>query len=308
MKTKIYFKNLINELEKNNTYDIQLLHIINPFSLYFLCDHFIGKEAHRFSIPIPKDKNNILISNDLSLINDYDIVHVEVYYFKYFSNEILEKINKKIILTTGQWNKPQINISDLTEKVLNHPNIVLWISQNPIYPNSKKYIAFPYGIMPKNLNSYSNMLLKNIKKNKDISFLPIANHTNKCREQLPKLAHINIDEYYNKMAESKFIISPIGDRDDCYRHYESIGLGSIPVSNINILYKNIFGKNMYYTDIEEMVNIINTKNINTEYIEPNKDLICFFYHRDKILHYINKLKKKQNIFKTHSHKTRKQYK
>ena len=162
--------------------------------------------------------------------------------------------------------------------------------------------------MPKNLNSYSNILLKNIKKNKEISFLPISNHTNKCREQLPKLAHINIDEYYNKMAESKFIISPIGDRDDCYRHYESIGLGSIPVSNINILYKNIFGKNMYYTDIEEMVNIINTKNINTEYIEPNKDLICFFYHRDKILHYINKLKKKQNIFKTHSHKTRKQYK
>lgn len=80
------------------------------------------------------------------------------------------------------------------------------------------------------------------------------------------------------MAEGKFILSPIGDRDDCYRHYEAIGVGTIPVSNINPFYKNIFSNNMIYTNIDEMVNMIDKESINYIYQEPNKDLICFEYY------------------------------
>ena len=84
------------------------------------------------------------------------------------------------------------------------------------------------------------------------------------------------------MSAGKFILSPIGDRDDCYRHYEAIGLGTIPVSNVNSFYKNIFSGNMIYNNIDEMVNMLDTGSTNCVYEEPNKDLICFEYYKDMI--------------------------
>ena len=109
---------------------------------------------------------------------------------------------------------------------------------------------------------------------------------------LPYLDKIKLEDYYLKMAESKYVISPIGDRDDCYRHYEAIGLGCIPISNINKeLYGSIFEDSMYYCDINEMINIFKgTTENKLNYKTPNKDLICLDYYRDLITTIINKLK------------------
>ena len=92
------------------------------------------------------------------------------------------------------------------------------------------------------------------------------------------------------MQEARYIISPIGDRDDCYRHYEAIGLGTIPIANVNKLYESIFEKNMYYCEIDDMVDILNTNHINHEYSEPNKDLICFDYYKEKLQKKIESIK------------------
>lgn len=37
------------------------------------------------------------------------------------------------------------------------------------------------------------------------------------------------DEYMNEMADCKFTISPEGDMHDCYRHWEALMVGSIPI-------------------------------------------------------------------------------
>jgi hypothetical protein len=108
---------------------------------------------------------------------------------------------------------------------------------------------------------------------------------------LPKSNYdrLSYTDFYEKLSEAKYVISPIGDREDCYRHYEAIGLGTIPISNVNDLYKNIFGNNMYYCDVNEMISIINNDNIEDTYVEPNKDLICFHYYKDKIYSIINNM-------------------
>ena len=47
--------------------------------------------------------------------------------------------------------------------------------------------------------------------------------------------------YLTRVVNTEFLISTGGDREDCYRHYEAIGLGTKPVSNINRkLYSQIF--------------------------------------------------------------------
>ena len=37
------------------------------------------------------------------------------------------------------------------------------------------------------------------------------------------------DEYMEETAQCKFVISPEGDMHDCYRHWEALHVGSIPV-------------------------------------------------------------------------------
>jgi hypothetical protein len=279
---KMYYERLINILKENNTYDTCLSTIINPFSLYFLCDHYYGDEAKTYNIPIPSNKTDLKQCNDLSTIKDGDIIHCEVNYFTEFCTTVLDTIDKKFVLTTGQWNSPQIEKSDITEKILAHKNILLWVSQNPIYDNSDKYIGFPYGIAHYNIQEYAKCLLRNlnVQKSKELLFLPINSNTNPCREKLPTLYSISSSEYYKQMMDGKFILSPIGDRDDCYRHYEAIGLGNIPVSNVKSFYNNIFLDNMIYTDIDEMVHMLDKGSTNKEYEEPNKDLICFEYYKN----------------------------
>jgi hypothetical protein len=286
----MYYNKLLEQLSIVNTFDSRLATMINPFSPYYLCNHFYI-DGNPLINPGMIGKNMIRPNTDISFIKEYDIINVEVNFFASFVSNILDKLDTKIILITGQFCNPQIVKSDLTDKVLHHKNILLWISQNPIYENSDRYMAFPYGMKYQNLETYSKMLFAHSNlKTKEILHLPLSNNTNICRLKLPLLSTINLTDFYRQIADAKFILSPIGDRDDCFRHYEAIGLGAIPISNVNPLYKNIFGSNMHYTDIDDMVNILEKNAIGCEYSEPNRDLICFAYYRDLVLSKINSIK------------------
>jgi hypothetical protein len=256
--------------------------------------HIYGPDLLSYNTFIQSiNKNNILKNNNLRTIQDYDIVYVEVRWFDVFAVNILPKINKKIVLITGQWEWPQVTLSKNTDYVLNHPNILLWISQNPIYPNSVKYMAFPYGIAHYNLEKYVRALLdydNNSKKSQNVINLPMNNNTNPCRSKFPVLPALDVDEFYKKISDSEFVVSPIGDRDDCYRHYECIGLGTVPISNIGSNYQVIFGENMHYCDIDKMVDIWDSGVVDCSYSMPNRDLICFDYYKDTVTKRISELK------------------
>jgi len=288
----MYFNKLIDNIKKDNYRNNLFMNIINPFSTYLICDHFIGTELAGSGVKVPIVKNDLLTTNDTNIIKDYDILLVEAIRFDTFIEKFLPRINKKIILITGYWQWPQIYKSEKTDFVLNHPNILLWVSQNPIYQNHPKYMAFPYGICHCNLEKYSQQLLLENNKTELIGCLPINNETHPCRSKLPKIEKIEPEDFYKKMGESQFLLSPIGDRDDCYRHYECIGLGTIPISNVGEIYKTIFGESMYYCDIDKMVTIMDTNIIDCSYSMPNRDLISYEYHRDIVLRRIAEIRDK----------------
>jgi hypothetical protein len=134
-------------------------------------------------------------------------------------------------------------------------------------------ILIIYGIF--NLKDYANALLNNhnSKKDNNIICLPMDNNTNMCRKKLPILNRIKSCDMYNKIAISKFLISPIGDRDDCYRHYEAIGLGTIPISNA--------AKN-YNFNRKEWMNSIIFKNLLLKLIN-NCFITCSSFNLSNIL-------------------------
>lgn len=72
------------------------------------------------------------------------------------------------------------------------------------------------------------------------------------------------DEYYDMIATSRFMYSPNGDRPECYRHYEAIAFGTIPITeldqelyphfaNFPIIYNNSNWRNLTENEAIEMI-------------------------------------------------------
>jgi len=262
--------------------------IVTPITPYLLCSHYFSTEIYKKNVKyvggdITQLFTNGTIPNDLyknknfDKIKEGDIVQVQVDLFTLFISDILPKISCKIIIFTSQWHLPQLHKNEITDKCLEDEKIILWISQNPIYENHNKYMAFPYGICHNTVNVYMNYMKENYNDIIDINTKDtVCYNSNYVRHgHLPKdhirmhpifnntNHHLPYYKYLNRIIKSKFTISTSGDRDDCYRHYECIGLNSIPISNIN--YKEIFGNNMIYSDIDEIVQIITGE----------KEMVCY---------------------------------
>ena len=283
-------------------------YLVTPLTPYFICNHFISTEIHSNSckyigINLELKSNNLLKNKNYNDIKNFEIIQIQVDLFNFFYDKILPiiiKNNIKVIIITSQWHLPQLQRNNKTDDLLNNSNIILWISQNPIYTNNEKYMAFPYGICHNNINDYVNFIksnnmnnYKNIKilnQNASVhSHLP-NNHIRKIFDIFGKNSgkgFVNYTDFLTNILNSEFVISTSGDRDDCYRHYECIGLSAIPVSNINSDYKDIFGENMVYSNAEEMINMIKNNIVNDNYKIPNRDILTISYWVCKINQKIN---------------------
>jgi hypothetical protein len=286
--------------------------LITPLTPYFICDHFISNELNSnnskyVSFNLNLKANNLLKNKNYDDIKNFEIIQVQVDLFDFFYDEILPIISKnniQVIIITSQWHLPQIQKSYKTHSLLFHNNILLWISQNPIYTNNEKYMAFPYGIQHHNLNDYVNFIKSNnMNNNKNIKILNqyVSVHGHLPHNHIRNMFDIfgknsgNIMSYMDflkNILNSEFVISTSGDRDDCYRHYECIGLNAVPVSNINGGYKEIFGNNMVHTNAEEMISMINNQVTKYDYKTPDKDILTILYWNNKIHERINLLKNK----------------
>ena len=278
--------------------DNYINYIVSPITPYLICDHFISDEINKGSgkyieYDLKIKANNLLKNDNYSSIKNGDIIQVSVDRFNFFYDQILPLIkstNTKIILIISQYHRPHLIRSDRTDNILKDENILLFVSQNPIYPNSKKYIGFPYGINQNSVNDYMNYI-----KNKEMSkSIKIFNPRVGVHSHLPN-DHIRVQyeifgknsgpsldykSYLDKIAQSEFVISTAGDRDDSYRHYECIGLNALPISNIQ--YESIFGENMIYSNAVEMIDMVKNNQVNYKYKAPNRDILTIKYWIQKI--------------------------
>lgn len=298
-------------IDNNFIYGIE--NIITTITPYLICDHhfsteiyrhnpwWVGFNIHDFFKNKQSDLYNPTDSNFLDKINDGDIIQVQCSLFDQFTKDVLPKISKKIILFTSQVSLPgQIERNTLTDECINNENILLWISTNPIYENHQKYMAFPYGIYHRTVGRYvkflkeNDLVIRNPKLKDTNVYIPnILVHDHLPKDHIRRRPFFKksperkiFEEYLSDILRSRFTISLGGDRDDTYRHYECIGLNSIPVSNIK--YPEIFEDNMISCCEKGLFKIANSE-IAQEYKEPNRDLITIDYWRKKIKERIDNL-------------------
>jgi len=289
-------------------------YLVTPLAPYFICNHFISTEITNSSgckyvgMNLDLKANDLIKNKNYNDIKNFEIIQIQVDLFDFFYDEILPIIIKndvKVVIITSQWHLPQIQRNYKTDNLLNNSNIILWISQNPIYTNNEKYMSFPYGICQHNINDYVDFIKSNdINNDKNIKILnqyaSVHDHLpdNHIRKMFPifgknsDTTFVGYTDFLKNILNSEFAISTTGDRDDCYRHYECIGLNTIPISNINndSGYKDIFQDNMVYSNAEEMINMINQNVVNYHYKKPDRNILTISYWICKINQKINLLK------------------
>ena len=64
---------------------------------------------------------------------------------------------------------------------------------------------------------------------------------------------IQVQQYYDYVSKSMFNVSPPGWGDDCYRHYESILLGAVPIVQNSTLWPIYDGNPVYL--LEDWANV-----------------------------------------------------
>ena len=185
---------------------------VTPLTPYFICNHFIATEINSYDYKyicyeLSLKSNDLLKNKNYDDIKHLDIIQVQVEQFDFFHDEILPIISDKniqVIIITGQWHLPQITRNDKTDNILNSKNILLWISQNPIYQDNEKYMAFPYGILHHKIHDYINFV-----KSSDSKLIKYIRILNQCSVAHPHLPDNHIRKVYDIFGINTYVSNGI---------------------------------------------------------------------------------------------------
>lgn len=176
-------------------------------------------------------------------IQAFDTIFVNYQGFEEFIQTILPKIVTPIVLIAGQY---RYIIGELLletqSALLNSPHIVRLFAHNlgihfPQQPHHPKLASYALGMapIPEAMELFTETFYKlqndPSHKVKGIMHGYISN-TNPKRDSVPSGPPLNFTEYYDEIALHRFILSPDGARPECYRDYEAIGLGTIPITEL----------------------------------------------------------------------------
>ena len=148
-----------------------------------------------------------------------------------------------------------------------------------------KMTAIPYGVMYRNLGSFIRVAAAgSCSKTNILANLHLSpTHPERAYLIYPHAVRQAPIDYYRPMKQSEYVISPQGDRPECYRHWEAIGLGAVPICNCPPVYKQLFEDNMMFSNVTEMQDMIrNPKSLQRgkhRYLNPDVLSVGFWAQR-----------------------------
>ena len=230
-----------------------------PSSLY----PFLSEGSFRSICHYIYDDYHTLQPSEVQRANSIIYIKNELRYIENFFKNIIPRITHNVIIITcgtipsypGQF-----------RKCLEHPKLIAWFAKNNTLFGHPKMHSLPLGC----LNRYQENHLDIVKKNymtdpqkimhdmfhKEKSETYFVNF-NKCAYRdrsrykaeevlqkygYPNLSFTNMQNYMENVKSHKFVISPLGSGYDCYRHWESMYMGTIPIttsSPIDMQFKNL---------------------------------------------------------------------
>ena len=188
-------------------------------------------------------------------------LYVQVNLFALFVRRLLPLLRGPTILLTGQFNFPSLTALHEDERanfeaVLRSHRVVRWWTQSPVelpagVSNAHKYRGLPYGVDHRQLSQYSECWAHAHppKKTREVYYSPFSLRGRDASDARARLAglpqyassttKLSYTKYCSQLAAARFVISPAGDRFECFRHWEAIGLGTVPVCDCPRVYSQI---------------------------------------------------------------------
>jgi hypothetical protein len=185
----------------------------------------------------------------MSMLKEGDTIYIPLAKLHGFVRTALHNITVPVVILSGQWVRllqmpvPDVAITTLLE----NPMVIAWFCQNldlhaSNYTYHTKVHPWPYGLEDPPFRHeyakrqiYRHVLDRAVRKSSVLHLTYFSLKTNPYgRESIPNgIINTNLTEFYDNMAKAHFIFSPNGDRPECYRHYEAIGLGTMPITQLD---------------------------------------------------------------------------
>ena len=242
--------------------------VVHPFSGWYLCQFYLGSEHNAFlgqdAFDLLKRRRRLKELPRCDEMFEMARIFVESVRLNDFVEQCLPTLKVHIILITGRWHVPAVGETTSARKILASPFIYRWFLQNP-FTQHEKIVQLPYGVMHSNLPSFAKFAA-DVDLTAARQFLLLNLHLGKTNQQRAQIKsgdkrRLLVHEYYARLSQAKFIISPAGDRPDCHRHLEAIGLGVRPICNCPEHFKALYGDTMLFADIHGMNRYIEDPNL-----------------------------------------------
>jgi hypothetical protein len=202
----------------------------------------------------------------IGLIQTNDTIYMTYDQVDDFVKDTLPLLQVDVVLISGQREYVRAPPQSAIDQIVSNPHIIQWFCQNlPKYGGNNprrhsKLTSFPFGIkqtvkndplQPTNGKDYekvfreslhqaaaahlkgNNSKSESVKTNLVFSgYLTVASNANDRSQIAASTPFLPPLEFYRSIAASQYILSPNGDRPECYRHYEALGLGTAPITQL----------------------------------------------------------------------------
>jgi hypothetical protein len=224
------------------------------------CDYFVARHMSIENLVSNLPKKN------------GDSLYLYAGYLEIFATHFLPHINVEFVLVTGDEDITiPTSIPAVSTQILNNKYLLCWYANNCVCITDKlKQIplginfsliargAFPLWGPTQSVQDQEEDIFRLVRENKGKDRIKLCygnfhlNITNVCRHDVIKIVPKDLVYYepsstyrincWSNMVKYKFVLSPPGNGIDCYRTYEAIALGCIPIiksSPLDSLYEGL---------------------------------------------------------------------
>jgi hypothetical protein len=231
--------------------------VVNQLTGFMLSDLYLSDQISNDGWNYLNPRSRHLATTTARSLRDGAVIYVNPWEIEVFAKEYLPRLSRNFVLITGKmWAPPQPQ-GAVVDTIASHPGLLAWFSQNtvdadgPIQP-------FPLGVALRSISNVVGAMTKHGGAPKDqaisVPYSTVHPHLPPLSKGIragllpvmdPPQRH---QDYLANLARTQFVISPPGDGPDTFRHWESIAMGAIPVSQLPVTFKKLFGDSIILVD------------------------------------------------------------
>lgn len=225
---------------------------------------------------------------NVTMLREGDTIYIPIKKLQGFVINELANVTVPIVIVSGQRNllKTWPITDENLAAMLQNKMVLAWFCHNldrysDKYMHHPKLHPWPYGLSDAPFRheyakrqTYRDAAELSPPKDTILHLAYFSLHTNPERSFIPNgISTTNLTDYWDRMSRAHFIFSPNGDRSECYRHYEAIGLGTLPITQLDPHFHRHLAGSVIFNNTNWSVDYWNNTEALQRHTGVNRELI-----------------------------------